>query len=118
MIKKIQICSFLLLLMVISTCAKKEFGQSLKIEQFTPIEFLKRYPNNYLDKLIKVKGVVVEESSRGVWINIQDNIFVISVHFNDLTLPTMLSNMIITEGKLIKTRDGIFIQGKYLKIEN
>jgi len=44
---------------------------------------LKKYPQNYLNKYIKVNGKVVEENEIGLWITLQDN-YIIVMTFNML----------------------------------
>lgn len=99
-------------------CSKKEFGNLIIVDNFTSVRLLKNYPGNYIDKIVKIKGRVVEESSDGLWINIQDEYFTVSVNFEneDFSLPSIISNDVVAIGRFVQTRDGYLIYGKYLKI--
>ena len=99
-------------------CSKKEFGNLITVDKFTSVKLLKKYPNNYINKIVKIKGRVVEESSDGFWINVQDEHFTVSVNFEneDFSLHSIISNNVIAIGRFVQTRDGYLIYGKYLKI--
>ncbi len=109
----------LLLLGLLFNCSKKEFGKYIKVDNRTSVEFLKRYPKNYLNKFVMIKGRVVEESPKGLWINVQDGNFTVSANFGDngIILNSMISNTVTIVGRFIQTKDGYMISGKYLKRE-
>ncbi len=69
--------------------------------------------------MVKVKGKVVEESSRGLWINVQEKYFTISINFEseNFSLPSIISNNIVAIGRFIQSDDGYMIAGRYIKIE-
>ncbi len=120
MLKTINIIFITIFIFSCTGNHKKEFGKKLDIDKFTNIKNLKKYPQNYLNDIIKVKGIVIEENSRGSWVTIrgEDNA-VIYINFDyepEIKFPTMLSNQIIAIGRFVKNRYGYYIMGKWLKI--
>lgn len=108
----------LALLLLFPGCAGKEFGNRISISSTTSVYQLKKYPENYLNKVVKIRGKVVEESGKGLWVNIQDNYIVIMVNFMEgsIELPPILRKNVEIIGKFVRTKDGYMLMGRYLKI--
>jgi len=107
----------ILFLIFLSSCSKREFGEKLVINKFTPVLQLKKYPDNYLNKIVKVKGKVVEESNFRLWITLQDKHIIIMVNLNKLKgVPRILNKNIIVIGQFVKTKDGFCMNARWLKI--
>lgn len=107
----------ILLLLFLFSCSRQEFGEEIIINKFTPVLQLKKYPENYLNKIVKVKGKVVEESNLRLWITLQDEYIIIMINLDKLKgLPGILNKNIIVAGQFVKTKDGYCLNAKWLKI--
>ncbi len=108
----------ILIMVLLSGCGKREFGRKISINKFTPVLQLKKYPQNYLNKIVKIQGKVVEESELGLWITIQDNYIIMMIILEEFEgIPKILNKNIKIIGTLIKQRDGYCMNAKWLKIE-
>ena len=107
-----------IILILIFSCAKREFGEKIDIDRLTPVLQLKKYPQNYLNKIVKVQGKVVEESELGLWVTLQDNHIIIMIRLEEFKgIPKMLNKNIRVIGQLIKSKDGYCMDAKWLKME-
>jgi len=115
MIRKIILIA---LILFISGCAKKEFGEKVQIKKFTPVLHLKKHPENFLNQYVKIKGKVVEQSEYGSWITLQDNYIIIMVKLEKFSgIPKMLNKTAKVIGKLIRSENGYCMDAKWLKID-
>lgn len=114
--KKVLVICFVLLLI---SCLKREYGNKIIIKEFTSVLQIKKYPENYLNQYVKIQGKVVEESSIGKWITLQDNYIIIMVNLNEnfSELGKMLDKNIIVIGKFIKNKEGYSLDGRWIKIK-
>ncbi len=108
---------------LLAGCAKKEYGTRIGVADYTKISLLKDNPGNYIGLPVKVNGKVIEESTRGSWITIQEKdknkSYVIYVNFDDrpdITLKNLKDRMVSVEGRFVQTREGYFIKGVWCKV--
>jgi len=113
-----KIFLLILLLIFFNNCTKKEYGNKIESSRIVQVKNLKLYPLNYLNSIILIKGKVVEESSKGLWINVNDDGFTISVNFekSKIKLGNLMSKRVVSAGRFVKTNDGYIIEGIYLKV--
>lgn len=63
----------LLSLSVAALCAAEKFGKGLTLKETTPVATLLGTPDNYVGKVVQVKGKVTEVCQMmGCWLQIQD----------------------------------------------
>ena len=112
-----KILIFIFLLLFLFNCSKKEFGTEVFIKKFTPVLHIKKNPGNYLNKSVKVRGKVVEESSFHYWVTIQDEFIIIMINLEKLKgIPNLIDKNIIVEGQFIRSKEGYCMTAKWLKI--
>lgn len=109
---------FLFFLLLFTSCGQKEFGHKLQIMTYTSVSQLKQYPQNYLNQMVKIKGRVVDESEKKLWITLQDDHRNIMVDVGDdlFPLPSLLNKRIIVIGPFLKTKEGYMLKSLYIKI--
>jgi len=110
----IIICIIFLLIQ----CAPKEYGENVLIKEFTPVLQLKKYPENYMDKMVKIRGKVVEESARGIWFTLQDEHIIIHVDCerNIKDLRSIQNRNVTVAGKLGRNNSGYVLFARWLKV--
>lgn len=116
--KKIRFFLIPAFLLCLSACMPREYGNELGLKACTPVSRLKRHPENYIDKMVKIRGKVVEESSGGFWITVQDELVIIMVHFQDepVRLPRILGREVEVEGQFRNSQGGYMLAGKFVRI--
>ncbi len=113
-----KILKVILLILVLFYGCRKEFGEKMGVSKFTPVLNLKKYPKNYLNKMVKVKGKVVEDSSLHLWVTIQDEHIIIMIKLDKLKkLRSLINKNIIVEGQFVMSKDGYCMIARWLKIE-
>jgi len=119
--KNIKILSFITIFFLILNflnCSKKEFGEKIEIPKFTPIEQLVKFPQNYLNKQLKIKGTVVEQGYRTAWIIVKGKQRAVTVMLDKFfKLPNLMNKNVIVVGTFTKRDEGIVFIGRWLKIE-
>ena len=108
----------ILLLLISINCGSREKGEYIEINKITTIKNLKKYPYNYLNQVVKIRGKVVEQSYYRVWMNIAQSNDAISVDFEDknLKLPSKLNDEVEVIGRFTKTQEGFIIKGIWVKV--
>ncbi len=113
----------LLLLFSLFSCTKKEYGTPAGIKTITAISSLKKNPENYINSMIKITGIVVDESEKGSWITLKskNNSKVIYVNFDykpEITIDNIIHKEVMAEGRFVKAKEGYFIRGNWCKVIN
>ena len=109
--------ALILIFLLLLSCSERKFGKIIEIDKFTPLLQIKKYPDNYLNKLVKIQGEIIEASDYNFWATIQDDFIIMTVILENFKgLPSLLDKKVIIIGKLINSRDGYVIKPRYLEI--
>ena len=98
----------LLALSVAALCGAEKFGKGLTLNDATPLAALLNTPDDYVGKMVQVKGKVTEVCQMaGCWMALADletaQVLRVKVHDGDLVFPKeSVGKIAIAEGTLTK----------------
>jgi hypothetical protein len=101
-------------------CKKVEkYGSPISEKELTKINEILKTPEEYLNKIVKVKGKIIEECPGGCWFILKEDgakIYVDIMPYG-FAIPQRRNRIAIVEGKIIQEKGKIKLIGKGVEIK-
>ena len=107
--------------LVLCGCAKKPgiYGSQLTQTKATPVAEILKQPNQFVGKVVRVEGKIVQECPAGGWFMLKDNtgVIFVNLHPTEIAIPQAVGSKIVAEGKVKKEDNQISVIGDGVELK-
>jgi len=95
------------------------FGEPITETQAVSIRDILAQPNNFISKVVRIEGRVMEECPAGGWFMLKDNtgVIFVNLHPSSFSIPQVSGRQVIAEGIVNKEGTQISVVGKGVQLK-